>query len=69
MDKEALQQPTSTTYNRPQQPADSPAAALPAETLLQIFEIANAAPRRLARVRLASGLTSSWTERQKRELE
>ncbi|ORY82320.1 hypothetical protein BCR35DRAFT_331385 [Leucosporidium creatinivorum] len=33
------QKPTSSTYARPRQPADSPAAALPSETLTQILEL------------------------------
>ncbi|ORY82414.1 hypothetical protein BCR35DRAFT_303834 [Leucosporidium creatinivorum] len=40
MDAQPAQQPTSTTYARPQQPEDSPAAALPTETLIRILELA-----------------------------
>ncbi|ORY57102.1 hypothetical protein BCR35DRAFT_309689 [Leucosporidium creatinivorum] len=40
MDVQPAQQPTSTTHTRIQQPADSPAAALPTETLQLILELA-----------------------------
>ncbi|ORY82411.1 hypothetical protein BCR35DRAFT_352240 [Leucosporidium creatinivorum] len=40
MDAQPAQQPTSTTYARAQQPADSPAAALLTETLIRVFELA-----------------------------
>ncbi|ORY57113.1 hypothetical protein BCR35DRAFT_309703 [Leucosporidium creatinivorum] len=40
MDIQPDQQPASTAYARPRQPADSPAAALPTETLQHILELA-----------------------------
>ncbi|ORY82405.1 hypothetical protein BCR35DRAFT_83338 [Leucosporidium creatinivorum] len=40
MDAQSAQQPTSTTYARPQQPAEAFAATLPVETLSRIFELA-----------------------------
>ncbi|ORY82384.1 hypothetical protein BCR35DRAFT_303793 [Leucosporidium creatinivorum] len=40
MEAQPAQQPTSTTYTRPQQPADAYAATLPVETLTRIFELA-----------------------------
>ncbi|ORY82387.1 hypothetical protein BCR35DRAFT_352223 [Leucosporidium creatinivorum] len=40
MEAQAAQQPTRTTYTRPRQPEDSPAAALPTETLIRILELA-----------------------------
>jgi len=39
MEAQPLQQPTSSSYARPQQPTDPSAAALPTETLLQIFQL------------------------------
>ncbi|ORY82369.1 hypothetical protein BCR35DRAFT_331434 [Leucosporidium creatinivorum] len=40
MDDQPAQQPTSTTYARPQQPAEAFASTLPVETLTRIFELA-----------------------------
>ncbi|ORY57108.1 hypothetical protein BCR35DRAFT_211731 [Leucosporidium creatinivorum] len=40
MDMLSTQKPTSITHTRPQQPADSPAAALPTETLQHILRLA-----------------------------
>ncbi|ORY82397.1 hypothetical protein BCR35DRAFT_303810 [Leucosporidium creatinivorum] len=40
MDAQPAQQPTSTPYARPRQPEDSPAAALPTETLIRVLELA-----------------------------
>jgi len=39
MEAQQAQQPTSAAYTRPRQPADSPAAALPVETLTQILQL------------------------------
>jgi len=40
MEAQLAHQPTSPTYARPRQPADSPVAALPTETLVRILELA-----------------------------